>query len=62
MKTNMNTGEIIILVLFAISFCINIAKHGDKKKEEKYNFFKWFFFMAIQITLFYCAGLFHFNN
>jgi len=57
----MNTGEIILLVLITLNLCNTMFKHGEDKKPEKYNFYKSFFFMMIQVALFCYAGLFNFK-
>lgn len=51
-------ATIILLTLSAISLGMNLAKHGENKKEDKYNFWASLIASAITITLYYYAGLF----
>ena len=55
----MNTYGGILLALMIFSLVINAIKHGEDKKQEKYNFYKRFFFFVIQAWLFYMAGVFN---
>ena len=51
-------ATIILLALNAMSLGMNLAKHGENKKEEKHNFWASLIATAIMITLYYYAGLF----
>ena len=51
-------ATIILLALHAASLGMSLAKHGENKKEEKYNFWTSLIASAITITLYYYAGLF----
>ena len=56
----MNNYTIAILCFIALNLIVNAYKHGETKKEDKYNFYKSFFYASINIWLFYMAVLFTF--
>ena len=55
----MNTYEYIILGIASIGLGVHLSKHGEIKKESKFNFFIHFIYLAINFFLLYMAGLFH---
>lgn len=55
----MNAYEIIILGLIAVNLCVSMYKNGQPIEAKNYNFYKTFFYMMIQLVLFYKAGLFN---
>ena len=50
--------QIIILVLYTLLLGITLAKHGEVKKYEKYNFFTSLLSIIVQIALLYWGGFF----
>ena len=51
-------ASITILVLLAIELGINLAKHGEYKSKERYNFWVKILSVAFELWLFSKAGLF----
>ena len=50
-------ATIIILVIMLITLGIHLAKHGQTR-EDHYNFWLYLFCAAIELVLYYYAGLF----
>lgn len=52
-------ATIILICLLSGKFFIHAAKHGDPwNPKSKYNAFAALLYVAIQLTLYYYAGLF----
>ena len=51
-------ASITILVLLAMELGMNLAKHGESKSKEKYNFWTNLLTVAFELWLFAKAGLF----
>jgi hypothetical protein len=47
--------QIIMIVLFAMSFTLNLVNHGEDK-DDKYNVWYTIIFIAIECTILYCGG------
>jgi len=51
-------ATIILICLASGRFLIEAVNNGQEKKPSKYNIFTGLYVMAVQLTLFYYAGLF----
>ena len=51
------TATIILLAMLCINLGIHLAKHKEPR-EDRYNFWVALFAFAVQVTLYYFAGLF----
>lgn len=49
---------IILLVFLVIGLGIYLAKHGQSKSGEKYNFWVYLICVIIEVLLYWGAGLF----
>lgn len=51
-------ATIILICLESARFFIPVVNHGKQKDDSKYNILTGFFVMAVDLTLYYFAGLF----
>lgn len=55
---NLGTPQIIYLTLSILGLGCALAKHGEVKKTEKYNFFASLLGNAVSLGLLYWGGFF----